>query len=96
MGKHAGMFERVSRTGTSGKHRPVRLGRLIAAVGCSAMLGGCVSEVPPAGYGSPGAAPGYGYVCYAGAYQCRLPQQVPAGSECSCPGIGAPSWGHVR
>ncbi len=43
-----------------------------------------------------GAAPGYGYTCHAGFYMCRLPQQVPAGAQCTCPGIGAPSYGTVH
>ena len=43
-----------------------------------------------------GVVPGYGYTCYAGAYMCRLPEQVPQGSQCSCPGLGAPSYGSVR
>ncbi len=38
----------------------------------------------------------YGYVCYAGFYQCTLPAQYPVGSQCSCPGIGAPSYGTVH
>ena len=58
------------------------------------MLGGCIVAVPTSA--SVGAAPGYGYTCYAGAYVCRVPQQTPIGAECSCPGIGAPSFGRVR
>ena len=54
-------------------------------------LGGC--EVAPSP--SAGAAPGYGYTCYAGVYVCRVPQQIPVGSRCSCPGLGAPSFGKV-
>ena len=38
----------------------------------------------------------YGYTCYAGVYTCTLPQQIPVGSQCSCPGLGAPSYGNVR
>jgi hypothetical protein len=37
-----------------------------------------------------------GYHCYAGAYQCPLPAPGPVGTGCSCPGIGAPSYGVVR
>ncbi len=57
-------------------------------------LAGCVVEVPA--QQSASAAPGYGYTCYAGAYVCRLPQQIPVGTQCSCPGIGAPSFGTVH
>jgi hypothetical protein len=39
---------------------------------------------------------GYGTTCYAGAYTCQLGAQIPVGSQCSCPGIGAPSFGAVR
>ena len=57
-------------------------------------LAGCVVEAPL--QQSAGAAPGYGYTCYAGVYVCRLPEQIPAGTQCSCPGIGAPSFGTVH
>ncbi len=57
-------------------------------------LAGCVVEVPA--QQSAAAAPGYGYTCYAGVYVCRLPQQIPSGTQCSCPGIGAPSFGTVH
>lgn len=60
----------------------------------SMSLGGCIVEVPAAQ--SAGAASGYGYTCHAGVYVCRLPQQIPVGTQCSCPGIGAPSFGSVR
>ncbi|NPD69711.1 hypothetical protein HN018_10545 [Lichenicola cladoniae] len=65
-----------------------------ALAGAAFMLGGCVVEAPTSA--SVGAAPGYGYTCYAGAYVCRVPVQTPIGAECSCPGIGAPSFGRVR
>ena len=38
----------------------------------------------------------YGVSCYAGIYTCQLPQQLPVGTQCSCPGLGAPSFGNVR
>ncbi len=37
-----------------------------------------------------------GYQCYAGAYICNLPAPGPIGTGCSCPGLGAPSFGVVR
>ena len=52
------------------------------------------------GYAPPAAAPvqaaAYGVTCYAGVYTCQLPQQLPVGAQCSCPGLGAPSCGNVR
>lgn len=68
---------------------PVRLA-LAAAL---ALLGGCSGVATPVG---PQVADGYGYVCAAGVYQCRLPQQVRIGEHCSCPGLGAPSFGFVH
>jgi hypothetical protein len=65
----------------------------IAAAALLALLGGCAGS--PAVVG-PQVAEGYGYVCAAGVYQCRLPQQVRVGEHCSCPGLGAPSFGYVH
>ena len=64
----------------------------------------------PPGYAPPGYAPQGGYAqqppvgqqvalgatCYAGVYTCALPQALPVGAQCSCPGLGAPSYGNVR
>ena len=80
---------RISRTGRIGKGF-----RLVALALGALPLAGCVVEVPA--QQSAAAAPGYGYTCYAGVYVCRLPQQIPAGTQCSCPGIGAPSFGTVH
>ena len=55
-------------------------------------LAGCVGAAEP----QSAAAPGYGYSCSAGVYVCQLPEQVALGSPCSCPGLGAPSYGSVR
>lgn len=77
---------------------PRRAGLILrlAALGLFGLpLAGCVG-VASAGGPSSGAAPGYGYTCYAGVYVCRLPQQIPVGTQCSCPGIGAPSFGRVQ
>ena len=80
---------RLSRAGRTGK------GLRLAGLALAALpLAGCVVEVPA--QQSADAAPGYGYTCYAGVYVCRLPQQIPVGTQCSCPGIGAPSFGTVR
>jgi len=49
---------------------------------------------PPVAY-SPAPA-GYGAACYAGVYTCPVDRALPVGTQCSCPGIGAPSYGTVR
>jgi hypothetical protein len=77
---------------TSGPRRTaVRAVALLALLGA---LGGCVAAPVVAAPGSVGY--GYGYSCYAGFYTCTLPAQGPVGSPCSCPGIGAPSYGTIR
>jgi hypothetical protein len=38
----------------------------------------------------------YGAMCYAGVYHCAAPSQTPVGETCSCPGLGAPSYGSVQ
>ena len=60
------------------------------ALGLLSGLCGCV------GVAAPVAPTGLGSTCYAGAYVCQLAQQVPVGSQCTCPGVGAPSYGDVR
>ncbi len=56
-----------------------------------AALGACVGAPEAV---SAQASP-YGYHCSAGFYRCRLAAQYPLGSQCTCPGIGAPSYGVV-
>ena len=63
---------------------------LLAALPLLAFLSGCEGTAS-----AEGVTGGYGYVCHAGFYQCTLPAQVPLGSRCSCPGLGAPSYGRV-
>ncbi len=63
---------------------------LLLALPLLASLAGCEGTASAEGVTS-----GYGYVCHAGFYQCTLPAQVPVGSRCSCPGLGAPSYGRV-
>ena len=56
-------------------------------------------EAPPPPYEPVAVAPAliaYGSSCRAGFYQCLLPVAGPIGSQCSCPGLGAPSYGVVR
>ncbi len=51
------------------------------------------------GNGAPTADGGkvaYGASCYAGFYHCAAPAYTPIGETCSCPGIGAPSYGSVQ
>ena len=87
--------------------RPTALAILFALAGCvGAPAYAPVAGYPPApGYAPPqGYAPGYaggsqaelGSRCYAGVYTCGLPQALPVGAQCSCPGLGAPSFGNVR
>jgi len=38
----------------------------------------------------------YGSTCYAGFYVCAAPGNTAVGAGCSCPGLGAPSYGTVR
>ncbi len=87
------------------------LAGLVALAGCvGAPAPAPVAGYPPAsGYGQPPvyAQPQQGYGaaaqqvalggrCYAGIYTCALPQALPVGAQCSCPGLGAPSYGNVR
>jgi hypothetical protein len=54
---------------------------------------------PPASHASATAPRGpvaYGSMCYAGIYNCAAAARSPVGSVCSCPGIGAPSYGTVN
>ena len=66
--------------------------RVMGCVLALGMLAGCVAAPPPL-------APGQAYFsaqCSAGFYTCALPQPMQVGSGCSCPGLGAPSYGVVR
>jgi len=38
----------------------------------------------------------YGSMCYSGIYTCAAAAKSPVGSVCTCPGIGAPSYGTVN
>ncbi|WP_428393603.1 hypothetical protein [Lichenicoccus sp.] len=77
-----------------GRRSLLRCVRLCLPLAALLDVAGCTG-VPAAGPQA-GVAPGYGYQCFAGAYMCRLPEQVPVGQQCTCPGIGAPSYGTVR
>ena len=87
------------------------LASLAAAAGCTGAPNLVAQPASlPSGYAPPVAeAPGpyqpvapvqtlvaYGSSCQAGFYQCLLPAAGVIGSQCSCPGLGAPSYGVVR
>jgi hypothetical protein len=48
-------------------------------------------------YQTPGYQPGYfATICMAGNYTCPVPANTPPGTNCACPGVGAPSYGVAR
>ncbi len=51
---------------------------------------------PPAGNPGQSYQGPYGTTCYAGNYTCALPAAGPVGATCSCPGLGAPSFGSIH
>jgi hypothetical protein len=65
---------------------------------------------PPAGYAQATPVPppqqqadagqggqvAYGATCYAGVYVCPAPSSTAIGAGCSCPALGAPSYGTVH
>ncbi|GBQ61551.1 hypothetical protein AA103196_0062 [Ameyamaea chiangmaiensis NBRC 103196] len=74
------------------------LGCSLRATACLALvaLGGCVGRAASAPVAPGAPAAGYGYRCEAGFYSCHTPTQVPLGTPCSCPGLGAASYGNVH
>lgn len=72
--------------------RFVRSSLAAGVFGAAALLGGCVAPPPPL---PPGAIV-LSQQCYAGFYQCVLPQPGQPGTPCACPGLGAPSYGVIR
>jgi len=80
------------------------LGAVLGLAGCYSVPGavGPMPTVPAspvlgaAGTASAGQVVGYvGTTCHAGFYICQVPPG-PVGSQCSCPGLGAPSFGSIR
>ena len=69
--------------------------RVVAGVGalaCSVIaLSGCVAAPQPV---PPGAIV-LSQQCFAGFYTCVVPPN-PQGTPCTCPGLGAPSYGTIR
>ena len=83
--------------------------RLAGALALPVLLAGCVgvpAVVEPAPVALTPVSPvpvapvapvvAYGSNCFAGFYQCVLPVAAPVGSQCTCPGLGGPSYGTVR
>lgn len=80
--------------------------RRLAVLGALLPLGACYvapGAIAPFGAAEPSGtiyAPSRygayaGTTCSAGAYVCQVPPG-PLGAECSCPGLGAPSFGVIR
>ena len=75
----------------------------LAALAALLPLGGCYvapGAFSPFGVVEPVYAPPQGgayagATCVAGAYVCQVPPG-PVGAQCSCPGLGAPSFGAIR
>ncbi len=83
------------------------LAALAGCTGAAAPAGPAPYASPVASpYSTPYAVPGssylvptpppYGSMCYAGPYVCRMQASAPLGASCTCPGLGAPSYGQVR
>jgi hypothetical protein len=64
---------------------------LLSLAGCS----GTATAVAPARGEVSRSGPG-GITCHAGTYVCQLPAYGPIDAPCSCPGLGAPSYGTIR
>ncbi|NHN87151.1 hypothetical protein [Acetobacter conturbans] len=64
----------------------------LAAAGLAACTGQAGTPIAPGTY--PPGTP-LGGTCKAGIYTCQLPLASPVGAPCSCPGLGAASYGQV-
>ncbi|MDG6094547.1 hypothetical protein LOC54_05380 [Acetobacter sp. AN02] len=67
-------------------------GLAVAATLLAACTGTAASPVSAAN--APPGTP-LGGTCKAGVYTCQLPVATPVGAPCSCPGLGAASYGNV-
>ncbi len=73
-----------------------RSARVLGGIAGLLLLAACEGTAAP-GPTPPGTqVVGYGYTCKAGIYTCKMPTQVPLGNPCSCPGIGAASYGNIH
>ncbi|GBQ97879.1 hypothetical protein AA23498_3021 [Acetobacter nitrogenifigens DSM 23921 = NBRC 105050] len=72
--------------------RPVKAAAVFAALALAACTGQPGTPVAPGSY--PPNTP-LGGTCKAGFYTCQLPTATPLGAPCSCPGLGAASYGRV-
>ena len=70
--------------------------RLFLLAGAVLGLAGCSGVAAPIPTRPPAGPVAYGAICYAGPYQCALPASGPIGSSCTCPGLGAPSYGTIH
>ncbi len=81
--------------------KPIRrlafLGTLLLLGGCYVAPGAIAPFGAPAGtvYAPPRDGEYAGATCAAGVYVCQVPPG-PLGAQCSCPGLGAPSFGVIR
>lgn len=80
------VFQSVKRRGS----RALLIG--LAAAGLAACTGQAGTPIAPGTY--PPGTP-LGGTCKAGLYTCQLPLASPVGAPCSCPGLGAASYGQV-
>lgn len=78
------------------KKKTVILGIKSSLLGSLFLLAACTGTAgTPVAPGTESKA-GYGTACKAGMYSCQTPYPVPLGSPCSCPGVGAASYGNVH
>lgn len=59
-------------------------------------LCGCTGNAESLDHGATRSTGAMGRQCEAGIYSCTLPRAAALGSRCSCPGLGAPSYGVVH
>lgn len=79
---------------TKAKFRLIFSGGILALA--TIILPGCsgTAASPVSAANAPPGTP-LGGICKAGVYTCRLPLATPVGAPCSCPGLGAASYGNV-
>lgn len=68
----------------------------VAPVAAAPVAPVAVAPVQPAAVAPVAPVVAYGSYCTAGFYHCNLPVAGPIGSQCTCPGLGGPSFGTVR